>query len=101
MRDNSSPGAETLIDYLSGATFVKKFANSLDVAGSDMRSAPTDSVHFLMGSLAVAASKNKRRTLVLQFSWLVDDYRVQFHEFLSVYTAFICIVSQLVTAMVF
>ena len=46
MSDTSSPGAETHNDCVSGATFVKRFANSLEVAGSVGRSAPTDPDHF-------------------------------------------------------
>ena len=71
MRDTSSPGAETRRDCVSGAAFVKRFSNSLDVAGSVGRSTPTDPVHFLMVRLAVV-SLQQLRTLVLQFFWLVD-----------------------------
>ena len=59
MSETSSPGAETHNDCVSGATFVKRFANSLEVAGSVGRSAPTDPVHFLMVRLAVAASQQR------------------------------------------
>ena len=60
MRDTSSPGAETHNDCVSGATFVKRFANSLEVAGSVGRCAPTDPVHFLAVRLAVAISQQRR-----------------------------------------
>ena len=82
MRDTSSPGAETRRDCVSEANIVKRCANSLDVAGSVGRSAPTDPVHFFMVRLAVAALQ-QRRTLVLQFFWLVDGHCAQYREVLS------------------
>ena len=60
MSDTSSPGAETHNDCVSGATFVKRFANSLEVAGSVGRCAPTDPVHFLAVRLAVAILQQRR-----------------------------------------
>ena len=60
MRDTSSPGAETHNDCVSGATLVKRFANSLEVAGSVGRCAPTDPDHFLAVRLAVAISQQRR-----------------------------------------
>ena len=46
MSDISSPGAETHNYCVPEATFVKRFANSLEVAGSVGRSAPTDPDRF-------------------------------------------------------
>ena len=59
MSDTSSPGAETHSDCVSGATFIKRFTNSLEVAGSVGSSTPTDPDHFLMVRFAVAISKQR------------------------------------------
>ena len=60
MSDTSSPGAETHNDCVSGATFVKRFANSLEVAESVGRCAPTDPDRFLAVRLAVAILQQRR-----------------------------------------
>ena len=60
MRDSSSLSAVTHSDCVLGATFVKSPANSLDVAGSVGRSAPTDPVRFLTVRLVVATLRHCR-----------------------------------------
>ena len=45
---------------MSGATLVKRFANSLEVAGSVGRCAPTDPDRFLAVRLSVALSQQSR-----------------------------------------
>ena len=67
---------------MSGATFFKRFANSLDVAGSVGRSAPTDPDHFLMVQIDVATSQ-QQRTLALQFFLPVGEHCAQHREALS------------------
>ena len=59
MRDTSSPGAGTHNDCVSGATFVKRFENSLQVSGSAGRSAPTVPDRFLTVRLSVASSQQR------------------------------------------
>ena len=59
MSDISLPGAETNNDFVSGETFLKKFANSLEVAGSVGCPAPTDPDHFLMVRLDLAVSQQR------------------------------------------
>ena len=57
--DMSSPGAETHNDRVSGAAFVKRFANSLEVAELVGRSDPTDLDHLLMVRFAVAKPQQR------------------------------------------
>ena len=82
MRGTSSPGATTHNDCVLGATFVKRFANSLDVAGSVGRSAPTDPDRFLTVRYVVALSQ-QRRVLVPGPSWPVDGRCAQCCEALG------------------
>ena len=74
MRDTSSPGAETHSDCVSGATFVKRFANFVEVAGSVGRCAPTDPVHFLAVRLTVAISQQRRIRDRCPFWHTVQNY---------------------------
>ena len=77
MSETSSPGAETHNDCVSGATFVKRFANSLEVAGSVGRSAPTDPDRFLTVRLVVAVSQ-QRWTHVHCPSWQWNGHFAQY-----------------------
>ncbi|CAI5711473.1 unnamed protein product [Peronospora effusa] len=83
MRDTSSLGAATHSDCVLGATFVKSPANSLDVAGSVGRSAPTDPDRFLMVHHVVAISQ-QRGTHVSGPSWQTVDRHSQCYETLGV-----------------
>ena len=83
MRDTSSPGAETQIDCVSEAALVKRFANSLEVAGSVGRCAPTDPDHFLAVRFAVAISQQRRTRDRCPFWHTVQNY-VQYLSVLGV-----------------
>ena len=83
MSDTSSTRAETHNDCVSGATFVKRFANSLEVAGSVGRSAPTDLDHFLTVRHAVVTSQ-QRRNRVRCPSWQTVDHFYQCYETLGI-----------------
>ena len=83
MRDTSSLQAATHSDCVLGATFVKSPANSLDVAGSVGRSAPTDPDRFLMVH-HVAVSSQQRETHVSGPSWPIDGRHSQCCETLGV-----------------
>ena len=83
MSDTSSPGAETHNDCVSGATFVKRFANSLEVAGSVGQSALTDPYRFLTFRYAVVTSQ-QRWTRVRFSSWQTVDHFAQCYETLGV-----------------
>ena len=58
MRYPSSPGAATHSDCVLGATSIKRFANSLEVAGSAGCSAPTDHDRFFCRSATLLRFRN-------------------------------------------
>ena len=83
MKGISLPSAGTHNDCDSGATFINRFANSIEVAGSVERSTPTDPDRFLTVRYAVVTSQ-QRRTRVRCPSWQTVDYFAQRYETLGV-----------------
>ena len=83
MRGNSSPSAETHKDYESEATFIDRFANFIDCARSDGRSAPTDPERFFTVRYDVAASQ-QRWTRARFTSWQEVNHFAQRYEAISV-----------------
>ena len=73
MRKTSLPDGVTHNDCVLGAVLVKRPANSLDVAGSVGRSAPTDPDRFLTVRYDVSFPQ-QRRTHALDPSLPLDDY---------------------------
>ena len=67
-------GAETQRDCVSGATFVKRFRNFLEVAGSVGCCAPTDPERFLALRLVVAKLKQRRTRDRFPFWHSVQSY---------------------------
>ena len=97
MSDISSPGAETYNGCVSGATFVKRFANSLEVAGSVGPSAPTDPDHFLIVRLAVAVWQQRWTYAHCHFLQM-DDHFALYCLVLGVGTTLVSVVSQILAA---
>lgn len=81
MRDSSSPGAETRTDCVFRATFIKRLANSLEVARPVGRSAPTN-LNFLDGPTR-SCNSQQRRTRVRYPFWRAVGHFALYSEVLG------------------
>ena len=101
MRVTSSPGAETHSDCVSGATLVKRFAYSLEVAGSVGRCAPTDPDRFFWRSASLLRFRNRigSATVALSGIWSIIPLSAPWYWAWG--TTLIGVVAQFLTAIAF